>query len=130
MSRRQQSTCQSKTVVHTQEKGRMTVAVSGATGFIGSAVVRRLLADGRKVRALVEPGAPLTNLEGLDVERVTADVCDHEAMVRALEGAKAYYHLADLARQRRGDDDLAPRRQDRRRREGRLHRVDRGDRPP
>ncbi len=74
----------------------MTVAVSGATGFIGSAVVRRLLADGRRVRALIEPGAPATNLEGLDVERVTVDVCDHEAMVRALGGAEAYYHLAAI----------------------------------
>ena len=36
-------------------------AVSGATGFIGSAVVRQLLAQGRAVRALVEPGANTTN---------------------------------------------------------------------
>jgi dihydroflavonol-4-reductase len=74
----------------------VTAAVSGATGFIGSAVVRRLLADGRKVRALVEPGAPLANLEGLDVECVTVDVCDHDAMTRALSGAEAYYHLAAI----------------------------------
>ena len=46
------------------------VAVTGATGFIGSAVVRKLVAQGRTVRALVEPGADPKNLEGLAVERM------------------------------------------------------------
>jgi len=73
------------------------VAVSGATGFIGSAVVRRLLQDGRSVRALVEPGASAANLEELpetSVDRVTVDVCDYVAMARALDGCSAFYHLA------------------------------------
>lgn len=75
-------------------------AVSGASGFIGSAVVRRLLKEGRRVRALVEPGANLVNLDGLEsigeIERVTVDVCDQEGMTRALEGADAFYHLAAI----------------------------------
>lgn len=73
------------------------VAVSGASGFIGSAVVRRLVERGRRVRALVEPGAPTHNLDELGpaaVERVPVDVCDLERMKRALDGASAYYHLA------------------------------------
>ena len=73
------------------------VAVSGATGFIGSAVVRRLLQDGRSVRALVEPGAAETNLEDLPpskVDRVSVDVCDYVGMARALDGCSAFYHLA------------------------------------
>jgi dihydroflavonol-4-reductase len=73
------------------------VAVSGATGFIGSAVVRRLLHDGRSVRALVEPGANTANLDNLSeskVDRVTVDVCDYVAMARALDGCSAFYHLA------------------------------------
>ncbi len=79
----------------------MLAAVSGATGFIGSAVVRRLLADGRRVRAIVEPGAPTKNLDGLPadgVERVVADVCDFDSMRRALTGSTAYYHLAAVYR--------------------------------
>jgi len=79
----------------------MLAAVSGATGFIGSAVVRKLLADGRPVRALVEPGAPTRNLDALPVggvERVTVDVCDFDGMKRALQGCAAYYHLAAIYR--------------------------------
>lgn len=74
-------------------------AVSGATGFIGSAVVRRLLADGRRVRALIEPQANTRNLDDLPserLERVTVDVCDLAGMRRALEGAGAFYHLAAI----------------------------------
>jgi len=77
----------------------MLAAVSGATGFIGSAVIRKLLADGRPVRALVEPNAPTKNLDALPpgaVERVPVDVCDFAAMKRALEGSSAYYHLAAI----------------------------------
>ncbi len=72
------------------------VAVTGATGLIGSAVVRRLLADKRSVRALVEPGAKTRNLDGLPVDRVTVDVTDDAGMRRALEGCDALYHLAAI----------------------------------
>ncbi|MBK8256382.1 MAG: SDR family oxidoreductase [Polyangiaceae bacterium] len=71
------------------------VAVSGATGFIGSAVVRRLLRDGRTVRALIEPGANEQNLAAHPgVDRVHVDVRDYVAMARALDGCSAFYHLA------------------------------------
>ena len=82
----------------------MLAAVSGATGFIGSAVIRHLLAEGRPVRALVEPGAPTGNLDALSanaarsVERVPVDVGDFDGMKRALAGCAAYYHLAAIYR--------------------------------
>jgi dihydroflavonol-4-reductase len=78
------------------------VAVTGSTGFIGSAVVRKLLLDGRDVRAIVEPNAktaPLDEVEretGKHVDRVTADVTDVDAMARALEGCEALHHLAAI----------------------------------
>ncbi len=77
------------------------VAVSGATGFIGSAIVRKLLEQGREVRALCEPKANLRNLEdlldkGRALSLVTVDVCDLEGMRTALKGVAAYYHLAAI----------------------------------
>jgi dihydroflavonol-4-reductase len=76
----------------------MTVtAVTGASGFIGSAVVRALLARGRSVRALVEPGAKdLPNLEGLNVDVRACDVTDEASVKKGLEGAKSLYHLAAI----------------------------------
>ena len=71
------------------------VAVSGATGFIGAAVVRGLLAQGREVRALIEPGASQASLDELGVvDRVVVDVVDGAAMARALEGCESFFHLA------------------------------------
>ena len=78
----------------------LPVAVSGAAGFIGSAVVRRLLATGRRVRLLLEPGASTVNANDLpaEVERVTVDVCDYDGMARALDNTSAFYHLAAIYR--------------------------------
>src|SRR2546421_1840767 len=70
--------------------------VTGASGFIGSAVVRRLLARGQKVRCYVEPGAKLDNLSGLDVDVVTGDVNDRDAIARALDGCDTLFHLAAI----------------------------------
>src|SRR6476659_5830083 len=70
--------------------------VTGASGFIGSGVVRRLLARKQKVRCYVEPGAKLDNLAGLDVEIVTGDVNDREGIARALDGCDTLYHLAAI----------------------------------
>jgi dihydroflavonol-4-reductase len=70
--------------------------VTGGTGFIGSAVVRRLLARGRAVRCLVEASAPRRNLDGLDVEIVVGDILDPAVLRRAIEGCDAVYHLAAI----------------------------------
>jgi dihydroflavonol-4-reductase len=76
----------------------MKTLVTGAAGFIGSAVVRTLLARGREVRALVEPGASMRNLDGLDVEIVEADICDRDAVRAAVRGTEVLYHLAAIYR--------------------------------
>ena len=71
-------------------------AVTGASGFIGSAVVRALLSRGRAVRALVEPGADRANLDGLDVEIRECDVTDEASVRHGLEGAASLFHLAAI----------------------------------
>ena len=60
--------------------------VTGAGGFIGSSVVRKLLRRGRAVRAYLKPGESTRNLDGLDVDIVYGDVNDRAAIARALEG--------------------------------------------
>src|SRR5437879_2826211 len=72
------------------------VAVTGATGFIGSAVVRQLIEQKREVRAIVEPGAPTKNLDGLNVERIACDINDGAKLERAMSGCEALYHLAAI----------------------------------
>ena len=52
------------------------VLVTGAGGFIGSAVTRALIARGVQVVALLEPGADHANLAELDLERVVPAVVD------------------------------------------------------
>jgi dihydroflavonol-4-reductase len=70
------------------------VLLTGATGFIGSHVVRALLARGDDVRVTVRPSSPEKALEGLDVERVCADITDREAMRRAARGIERAFHVA------------------------------------
>jgi dihydroflavonol-4-reductase len=68
--------------------------VTGATGFIGSAVTRALLGAGWQVTALVEPGVDAGALDGLDVERMEGDVRRDTDVRRAITGATSVFHLA------------------------------------
>lgn len=73
----------------------MTTLVTGATGFLGSAVVRQLLAEEHvSVRVLARPGSDRRNLEGLDVEITEGDLRDRASLDRALKGCLALYHVA------------------------------------
>jgi len=68
--------------------------VTGASGFIGSAVVRALLGSGFAVRALVRPSSPRTNLDGLQIEIAEGDMRDPEVVGRAATGARYVLHIA------------------------------------
>jgi dihydroflavonol-4-reductase len=70
------------------------VVVTGAAGFIGSAVVRALLARGVDVVAFHEPGATPSNLDGLEVERREVDITQESQLAGAFNGAKYCFHLA------------------------------------
>lgn len=72
----------------------MTSLVTGAAGFVGSAVVRELLAHGHTVRALVRPTSDRRNLEGLPVEIALGDLTDRTSLARAVAGCDALFHVA------------------------------------
>jgi dihydroflavonol-4-reductase len=72
----------------------MTTLITGATGFVGSAVLRRLVEAGHDVRALVRPASDLTNLDGLSVDIVAGDVSDRALLDRAAAGCEAVFHVA------------------------------------
>jgi len=68
--------------------------VTGATGFVGSAVARALLAEGHRVKAMVRPNSDRRNLAGLDAEPVTGDLDDPASLAPALRGCTALFHVA------------------------------------
>jgi dihydroflavonol-4-reductase len=72
----------------------MTTLVTGATGFLGSAVVRALLDRGEAVRVLVRRESDRRNIDGLDVEVVEGNLRDSESLRRAVKGCRALYHAA------------------------------------
>jgi dihydroflavonol-4-reductase len=72
----------------------MTILVTGASGFVGSAVVRQLLKAGYAVRALVRKTSPLANLDGLRVDTAIGDLSDRPSLERALRGCAGLFHVA------------------------------------
>jgi dihydroflavonol-4-reductase len=72
------------------------ILVTGATGHIGNVLVRKLLDQGEKVRALIWRGEDTTPLKDLAVEKVQGDVLDPASLKPALCGVDTVFHLAGL----------------------------------
>jgi dihydroflavonol-4-reductase len=72
----------------------MRALVTGATGFVGAAVARALLADGWAVRALVREGSNRSNLRELPVELSVGDLTDRPSLDRAVADCGALFHVA------------------------------------
>jgi len=70
------------------------ILVTGASGFIGSAVARCLVKSGREVRALVRPTSSRVNLADLDLEIVEGDLRDENSIDRAMKGIRFLFHIA------------------------------------
>jgi dihydroflavonol-4-reductase len=73
---------------------RVRALVTGATGFVGAAVARALLAGGWEVRALVRSGSDRSNLSALSVEPATGDLTDRASLDRAVADCAAVFHVA------------------------------------
>jgi len=72
----------------------MKKLVTGATGFIGSAIVRALLEDGEEVKIFLRKTSDTRNIDGLDVERAYGDIRDGDSMKSALDGCDTLYFTA------------------------------------
>ncbi len=72
----------------------MTILITGATGFVGSAVLRQLVAAGHRVRALVRPDSDRRNLEGVAVEIAVGELGDPSSLDRAAAGCSGLFHVA------------------------------------
>ena len=70
------------------------VLVTGASGFVGSAVARALLAQGRAVRVLLRPGSDRRNIADLGVEIRIGALEDKGSLAAALAGCAALFHVA------------------------------------
>jgi dihydroflavonol-4-reductase len=74
--------------------GDAQTLITGATGFVGSAVARALVAAGFSVRALVRPGSSRTHLDGLDLEFSEGDLRHADSIREAMKGARYVFHVA------------------------------------
>jgi dihydroflavonol-4-reductase len=85
----------------------MTVLVTGATGFVGSAVARALLSESESVRVLVRPESDRRNLTGLDVAIVEGDLNEPGSLLAAVSDCSAVFHVAaDYRLWTRRPDDM------------------------
>lgn len=73
---------------------RGKVLITGASGHLGANLVRRVLADGHEVRAMVQGRADNRGIDGLDVERVEGDLRDRASLERAVKGVARVFHVA------------------------------------
>jgi nucleoside-diphosphate-sugar epimerase len=70
--------------------------VTGASGFIGARLTRRLVADGYAVRCLVRETSDVSALAGLDVELVRADLTEATAVADATDNCRFVVHCGAL----------------------------------
>jgi len=76
----------------------MTTLITGATGFIGSRLARRLANEGESVRVLCRPTADVSALNDPNIRIVLGDVLDSAGLGKALAGCDRVFHLAAYAK--------------------------------
>ncbi len=82
------------------------VLVTGATGFTGSLLVRRLVEAGVRVRALARPSSSTEHLKDLEIEWFTGHIYEPDTVNAAVDGTAYIFHLAAVYRQTNIPDEL------------------------
>ncbi len=72
------------------------IVITGATGHLGNVLVRKLVSQNKKVRALILPGEDIASLKGLEIEKVEGDVRFPDSLRKAFGGADIVYHCAGM----------------------------------
>lgn len=72
----------------------MKALVTGATGFVGAAVARKLLERGYSVRTMARANSDRSNLADLDVEVSVGDLQDADSLTKAVQGVQLLFHVA------------------------------------
>lgn len=85
----------------------MNIFVTGATGFVGGRLVRRLLARGDQVTALVRDAGRAVDLAQSGVELVEGDITEKESMREGMRGSEALFHVAGWYRVGPADEETA-----------------------
>ena len=76
--------------------GRDKCLITGATGFIGGHLVRRLVRDGQSARCLVRASSNTSALQGLDVEIIVGDLLSAGSLERAAAGCRSVFHCGAM----------------------------------
>ena len=74
-----------------------TAFVTGGSGFIGAALVRRLVAEGCSVKALARSDRSAASVEAIGAEPVRGDLADPVAIAAGAQGCATAFHLAATA---------------------------------
>ena len=77
----------------TESKPGDLLLVTGASGFVGSAISNAARAQGYRVRVLVRPSSPRTNIAP-DDEVIVGDIRDRASLVGAMRGVRYLAHAA------------------------------------
>ena len=85
------------------------ILVTGATGHLGNVLIRKLIENGKKVRALIYPGEDAVPLADFDIERVEGDILEPGSVRQAINGVRYVFHLASLISIGGVSDDLVRR---------------------
>ncbi len=84
----------------------MKVLVTGATGFTGTALLKRLVSQGATVRAIARSSSNLKPFEGMPIEWIRGDVYDPITVTQAMVGIEYVFHIAAAYREAKISDDI------------------------